>query len=241
MRAGSNHEQFGSISPAGRGSAHPANARPTDHCHRRPRSSTRAQCPEVCSGSRGAGPAAASAPLFLEGFQPRGNEEVAAAASNSVVRPRSPPSDKRTRSPRAAPGVTAVEPPNGPAAAPAPRLPRDLEVRDMCRRHRNQPDRYEISRAAPTLPGTTRIRLPSTPPTCYDRPTMKVSHLHSKHSASRRKPNMGLEPVFRSYRHTDPYVSVIPIPGAVVADRGTRIRPSTIAGRPAVSRSMDMA
>lgn len=42
-------------------------------------------------------------------------------------------------------------------------------------------------RAAPTLPGTTRIRLPSTPSICYDRPTTKVSHLHSKHSASRRK------------------------------------------------------
>jgi ATPase subunit of ABC transporter with duplicated ATPase domains len=34
-------------------------------------------------------------------------------------------------------------------------------------------------RAAPTLPGTTRIRLPSTPSTCCDRQTAKVSHLHS--------------------------------------------------------------
>lgn len=42
--------------------------------------------------------------------------------------------------------------------------------------------------AAPTLPGTTRIRLPSAPPTCYDRTAAKVSHLHSNHSASRRKP-----------------------------------------------------
>ncbi len=44
--------------------------------------------------------------------------------------------------------------------------------------------------AAPTLPGTTRIRLPSAPPTCYDRPEAGVSHLHSKHSASRRKPKV---------------------------------------------------
>ena len=42
-------------------------------------------------------------------------------------------------------------------------------------------------RAAPTLPGTTRIRLPPAPPTCCDRPETKVSHLHSKHSTSRRK------------------------------------------------------
>jgi hypothetical protein len=34
-------------------------------------------------------------------------------------------------------------------------------------------------RAAPTLPGTTRIRLPSTPSTCCDRQTAKVSHLRS--------------------------------------------------------------
>ncbi len=34
-------------------------------------------------------------------------------------------------------------------------------------------------RAAPALPGTTRIRLPSAPPTCCDRPAAKVSHLHS--------------------------------------------------------------
>jgi hypothetical protein len=41
--------------------------------------------------------------------------------------------------------------------------------------------------AAPTLPGTTRIRLPPAPRTRYDRPAAKVSHLHSNHSASRRK------------------------------------------------------
>ena len=34
-------------------------------------------------------------------------------------------------------------------------------------------------RAAPTLPGTTRIRLPSTPSTCCDRQKAKVSHLRS--------------------------------------------------------------
>lgn len=36
-----------------------------------------------------------------------------------------------------------------------------------------------LVRAAPTLPGTTRIRLPSTPSTCCDRPKAEVSHLHS--------------------------------------------------------------
>jgi hypothetical protein len=41
-------------------------------------------------------------------------------------------------------------------------------------------------RAAPALPGTTRIRLPSTPPPCCDRAAVKVSHLHSNPSASRR-------------------------------------------------------
>ena len=40
--------------------------------------------------------------------------------------------------------------------------------------------------AAPTLPGTTRIRLPPAPPPCCDRTAAKVSHLHSNHSASRR-------------------------------------------------------
>jgi hypothetical protein len=34
-------------------------------------------------------------------------------------------------------------------------------------------------RAAPTLPGTTRIKLPSTPSTCCDRQKAKVSHLRS--------------------------------------------------------------
>jgi hypothetical protein len=42
-------------------------------------------------------------------------------------------------------------------------------------------------RAAPTLPGTTRIRLPSATPPCCDRTAAKVSHLHSNNSASRRK------------------------------------------------------
>ena len=42
-------------------------------------------------------------------------------------------------------------------------------------------------RAAPALPATTRIRLPSATATCCDRPQAKVSHLHSNHSASRRK------------------------------------------------------
>jgi hypothetical protein len=41
-------------------------------------------------------------------------------------------------------------------------------------------------RAAPTLPGITRLRLPSAPPPCCDRTAVKVSHLHSNHSASRR-------------------------------------------------------
>ena len=34
-------------------------------------------------------------------------------------------------------------------------------------------------RAAPALPGTTRIRLPSASPPCCDRTAAKVSHLHS--------------------------------------------------------------
>ena len=34
-------------------------------------------------------------------------------------------------------------------------------------------------RAAPTLPGTSRIRLPSASPPCCDRTAAKVSHLHS--------------------------------------------------------------
>jgi hypothetical protein len=42
-------------------------------------------------------------------------------------------------------------------------------------------------RAAPALPAATRTRLPSATATCYDRPQAKVFHLHSNHSASRRK------------------------------------------------------
>jgi hypothetical protein len=41
-------------------------------------------------------------------------------------------------------------------------------------------------RAAPILSGTTRNGLPSATPTCYDRQTVAVSHLHSNISASRR-------------------------------------------------------
>jgi NAD(P)-dependent dehydrogenase (short-subunit alcohol dehydrogenase family) len=42
-------------------------------------------------------------------------------------------------------------------------------------------------RAAPALPGTTRIRLPSATPPCCDRTAAKVFHLHSNDSASRRR------------------------------------------------------
>ena len=42
-------------------------------------------------------------------------------------------------------------------------------------------------RAAPALPAAPRTRLPSATATCCDRPQAKVSHLHSNHSASRRK------------------------------------------------------
>jgi hypothetical protein len=45
-------------------------------------------------------------------------------------------------------------------------------------------------RAAPALPAATRTRLPSATATCYDRPQAKVFHLHSNHSASRRKPKV---------------------------------------------------
>ena len=38
-------------------------------------------------------------------------------------------------------------------------------------------------RAAPALPGTTRIRLPPASPPCCDRTEAKVSHLHSNNSA----------------------------------------------------------
>ena len=43
-------------------------------------------------------------------------------------------------------------------------------------------------RAAPTLPGITRIRLPSAPPPCCDRTAVKVSHLHSNHTAPHGAP-----------------------------------------------------
>ena len=42
-------------------------------------------------------------------------------------------------------------------------------------------------RAAPALPGTTRVRLPSATPPCCDRTEAKVSHLDSNNRASRRK------------------------------------------------------
>jgi hypothetical protein len=41
-------------------------------------------------------------------------------------------------------------------------------------------------RAAPTLPGTSRIRLPSASPSRCDDQAVQVSHLHSNNSASRR-------------------------------------------------------
>jgi hypothetical protein len=46
-------------------------------------------------------------------------------------------------------------------------------------RHLTVLTRPGFVRAAPTLPGTPRIRLPSATPTCYDRPTVQVFHLHS--------------------------------------------------------------
>jgi hypothetical protein len=42
-------------------------------------------------------------------------------------------------------------------------------------------------RAAPALPGATRIRLPSATPPCCDKTAAKVSHLRSNNSASRRR------------------------------------------------------
>jgi len=42
-------------------------------------------------------------------------------------------------------------------------------------------------RAAPALPAATRIRLPSVTAGCCGRPQANVSHLHTDHSASRRK------------------------------------------------------
>ena len=46
-------------------------------------------------------------------------------------------------------------------------------------RHLTVLTRPGFVRAAPTLPGTPRIRLPSATSTCCDRPTVQVSHLHS--------------------------------------------------------------
>jgi hypothetical protein len=46
-------------------------------------------------------------------------------------------------------------------------------------RHLTVLTRPGFVRAAPTLPGTPRIRLPSATLTCCDRPTVQVSHLHS--------------------------------------------------------------
>ena len=40
-------------------------------------------------------------------------------------------------------------------------------------------ERPGFVRAAPALPATTRIRLPSATATCCDKPQAKVSHLHS--------------------------------------------------------------
>lgn len=41
-------------------------------------------------------------------------------------------------------------------------------------------------RAAPTLAGITRVRLPSASLSCCDRTTVQASHLHTEHNASRR-------------------------------------------------------
>jgi hypothetical protein len=89
-------------------------------------------------------------------------------------------------------------------AAPGP-YPPDLEpvaqVKDVKRRflaysfpprspdppHLAVLERPGFVRAAPALPAATRIRLPSATATCCDRPQAKVSHLHTDHSASRRK------------------------------------------------------
>ena len=57
--------------------------------------------------------------------------------------------------------------------------------------HLAVPERPGFARAAPALPATTRIRLPSATTTCCDRPQAKVSHLHPNHSASRRRRNKG--------------------------------------------------
>jgi len=53
--------------------------------------------------------------------------------------------------------------------------------------HLAVPARPGVVRAAPTLPGVSRLRLPPASPPCCDRPATKVSHLHpDKHSASWR-------------------------------------------------------
>jgi hypothetical protein len=51
-------------------------------------------------------------------------------------------------------------------------------------------------RAAPTLPATTRIRLPSATATCCDRPQAKVSHLHTNQQRLTAQTKLGPDPDF---------------------------------------------
>ena len=50
-----------------------------------------------------------------------------------------------------------------------------------------------FDRAAPTRPGTSRIRLPPATPTCCDRTAAKVSHLHSNHQRLTAHVDRGLD------------------------------------------------
>ena len=103
--------------------------------------------------------------------------------------PRPPGSSRRrTAAVRTAPGPY---PPDlsrwaimGPDHAGSSRTPPRLARRT--RPIRQSWARPGFVRAAPALPGTTRIRLPSATAACCDKPQAKLSHLRSNNSASRR-------------------------------------------------------
>lgn len=77
-------------------------------------------------------------------------------------------------------------------------------------------------RAAPALPGTTRIRLPSASPPCCDRTEAKVSHLHSKPQRLVAQPIKFEEPLMLGHRwnrlcHTTVYEDIATEPVYEVA------------------------
>jgi hypothetical protein len=78
-------------------------------------------------------------------------------------------------------------------------------------------------RAAPTLPGTTRIRLPSASPACCDRPEAKVSHLHSNQQHLTAQTGSETEPYLLVGRHvSQPCGVIIATSGQGLAIRAER-------------------